>query len=78
MATVNPPIDRSNARWFQHAVFYEVLVRGFYDGGWYKEAYSDMIQIESGQARIPQGPGLGTHLRDSLLRDPGVKVRVSR
>ena len=52
-------------------------VRGFYDRGWYQEAYSDGIQIESGQARIPQRPGLGTHLPDSLLRDPGVKVRVS-
>src|SRR5688572_11077226 len=29
---VNPPIDTSDARWYQRAVFYEVLVRGFYDG----------------------------------------------
>jgi maltose alpha-D-glucosyltransferase/alpha-amylase len=26
-----PPIDFADARWYQRAVFYEVLVRGFYD-----------------------------------------------
>src|SRR5688572_7353567 len=32
LVAVNPPIDPSNERWYQHAVFYEVLVRGFQDG----------------------------------------------
>jgi galactonate dehydratase len=53
-------------------------VRGFYDGGWYQEAYSDGIQIESGKACIPHRPGLGVRLRDSLLQDAGVEARVSR
>jgi maltose alpha-D-glucosyltransferase/alpha-amylase len=28
---VTPPIDAADARWYQRAVFYEVLVRGFFD-----------------------------------------------
>ena len=32
LMAVNPPIDPADERWYQHAVFYEVLVRGFYDG----------------------------------------------
>jgi L-alanine-DL-glutamate epimerase-like enolase superfamily enzyme len=53
-------------------------VRGFYDEGWYKEAYTDGIEIEAGKARIPGRPGLGTRLRDSLMRDGSVTTRISR
>ena len=53
-------------------------VRGFYDGGWYGEAYTDGIEIESGKARIPQRPGLGTKLRESLFKNGSVTTRLSK
>jgi galactonate dehydratase len=52
-------------------------VRGFYDGGWYAQAYTDNIDIEAGQALIPQRPGLGTRLRESLLESGEVQTRTS-
>ena len=53
-------------------------VRGFYQGGWYAEAYTDNIDVQSGRAQIPQGPGLGTRLRESLIESGTLQVRSSR
>jgi galactonate dehydratase len=53
-------------------------VRGFYDAGWYAEAYTDGFEIEAGKARIPSRPGLGVRLRDSLFREGGAKARLSK
>jgi galactonate dehydratase len=53
-------------------------VRGFYNGGWYADAYTENIEIKAGRAIIPTRPGLGTALRDDLLRSPLVQVRTSR
>ena len=52
-------------------------VRSFYQGGWYEQAYTHGIEIESGIAKIPQRPGLGTQLRQSLLEDKAIQVRLS-
>jgi galactonate dehydratase len=52
-------------------------VRGFYDGGWYAQVYSDNIEIQSGEACIPQRPGLGTRLKESFLGGDTVQVRTS-
>ena len=52
-------------------------VRGFYDGGWYAPVYSDNIDIQNGEALIPQRPGLGTSLRESLLESGAVQTRNS-
>ena len=53
-------------------------VRGFYRGGWYQHAYADEIEIADGKAHIPQRPGLGIRLRDSLLESGTIQARVSR
>jgi len=53
-------------------------VRGFYDEGWYAQAYSDNIEIRAGEAFIPQRPGLGTRLRESLLESNTIQIRTSR
>jgi galactonate dehydratase len=53
-------------------------VRGFYNGGWYADVYTENIEIKAGRAIIPTRPGLGTALRDDLLRSPLVQVRTSR
>jgi L-alanine-DL-glutamate epimerase-like enolase superfamily enzyme len=53
-------------------------VRGFYDEGWYAQAYSDNIEIRTGEAFIPQRPGLGTRLRESLLESNTIQIRTSR
>ncbi len=52
-------------------------VRGFYDGGWYAQAYTNNIEIEAGQALIPQRPGLGVRLREDLLGSDSVQTRTS-
>ncbi len=53
-------------------------VRGFYQGGWYAEAYTDNIDVQSGRAQIPQRPGLGTRLQESLIESGTLQVRSSR
>jgi galactonate dehydratase len=53
-------------------------VRGFYNGGWYADVYTENIDIKAGRAIIPNRPGLGTALRDDLLSSPLVQVRTSR
>jgi L-alanine-DL-glutamate epimerase-like enolase superfamily enzyme len=53
-------------------------VRGFYRGGWYEEVYTENIEINAGRASIPRRPGLGTALRDDVLRGPLVQIRTSR
>ncbi len=52
-------------------------VRGFYQEGWYSEAYTDNIEVEAGRAKIPQRPGLGTALRPALLESGRVQIRRS-
>jgi galactonate dehydratase len=53
-------------------------VRAFYRGGWYADVYTQNIDIDAGRARIPDRPGLGTALRDDLLRSPLVQIRISK
>jgi L-alanine-DL-glutamate epimerase-like enolase superfamily enzyme len=53
-------------------------VRGFYNGGWYADVYTENIEIKAGRAIIPTRPGLGTALRGELLKSPLVQVRTSR
>ncbi len=52
-------------------------VRGFYQGGWYADAYTDNIEVESGRAQIPQRAGLGTRLRESLVESGKLQSRSS-
>lgn len=52
-------------------------VRGFYQGGWYEQVYSEGVEIRSGVAQIPQRPGLGVQLKESLFTDPNVTTRIS-
>lgn len=51
-------------------------VRGFYRG-WYTQVYTRNVQIKSGQALFPAGPGLGTALKSEFLSDPQTTLRVS-
>ncbi len=52
-------------------------VRGFYNGGWYADVYTENIEINAGRASIPRRPGLGTALKDELLASDLVQVRIS-
>jgi L-alanine-DL-glutamate epimerase-like enolase superfamily enzyme len=52
-------------------------VRGFYRGGWYADVYTNNIDIADGRAKIPRGPGLGTSLREDILRSESTTIRRS-
>jgi galactonate dehydratase len=51
-------------------------VRGFYQG-WYSDVYTDNIAIAEGFAEFPTQPGLGTRLREGVLKGPNVSMQVS-
>lgn len=51
-------------------------VRGFYEG-WYKDVYTEIVQIEDGFATIPSAPGLGIALTEELLASPQTSTRVT-
>jgi L-alanine-DL-glutamate epimerase-like enolase superfamily enzyme len=50
-------------------------VRGFYRGGWYADVYTNNVDIADGRAKIPRGPGLGTSLREGILRSDSTTIR---
>jgi L-alanine-DL-glutamate epimerase-like enolase superfamily enzyme len=50
-------------------------VRGFYEG-WYKNVYTENVQIRDVFATIPAVPGLGTALKE-LLGDAQTSIRVT-
>jgi galactonate dehydratase len=52
------------------------IVRGFHRG-WYREAVTNPIVVESGVARIPDLPGLGLELLPELRAAEGTTVRRS-
>jgi L-alanine-DL-glutamate epimerase-like enolase superfamily enzyme len=45
--------------------------------GWYPEVVSDLPPIRDGHVYPPDGPGIGTELRRSLLDDPRLVRRIS-
>ena len=49
-----------------------------HSGGWYADVYRENIEIKAGRAITPTRPGLGTALRDDLLKSSLVRVRTSR
>jgi galactonate dehydratase len=51
-------------------------VRGFYEG-WYSEVYTENIRICDGFAEFPHSAGLGTALRESVLKGSEVSRRVT-
>ncbi|HZQ99553.1 MAG TPA: mandelate racemase/muconate lactonizing enzyme family protein [Chloroflexota bacterium] len=51
-------------------------VRAYYHG-WYPEAVTALPIVENGYVRPPEGPGLGTRLRDDFLASPRVTRQVS-
>lgn len=51
-------------------------VRGYYEG-WYKDVYTENIQIQDGFATMPAVPGLGTALKEEFLAHPQTFSRVT-
>ena len=51
-------------------------VRGYYDG-WYGDVMTERIPIADGMLSLPETPGLGTALREEVLKRPDVHVEVS-
>lgn len=51
-------------------------VRAYY-GGWYREVLTQLPVVENGGVRPPDGPGLGTALREEFLERPDVSVQTS-
>jgi galactonate dehydratase len=51
-------------------------VRAYYRG-WYSEMVTDAIPISDGMLSLPDAPGLGTKLREEVLRRPDAHVESS-
>lgn len=51
-------------------------VRGYYHG-WYNEMMTEPIIIRDGQLELAERPGLGTALRDEVLRRPDAHIEIS-
>ncbi len=51
-------------------------VRGFYEG-WYRDVYTENVQIRDGYAAMPTAPGLGTALKEELLTNAQTSIRVT-
>ena len=51
-------------------------VRGYYLG-WYNEVMTEPIRIRDGYLALDERPGLGTALREEVLRRPDVHVEVT-
>ena len=52
--------------------------RAFYsDGGWYADILDRNIEVVDGELLAPQGPGLGTKLRDDVFERPDITVESS-
>jgi L-alanine-DL-glutamate epimerase-like enolase superfamily enzyme len=49
-------------------------IRDRYDG-WHQNLVTDSLVVEDGTLPLPEGPGLGTQLRESLLDHPDTTVR---
>ena len=47
-------------------------VRAYYNG-WYKEVVTEEIPISDGMLSLPHSPGLGTALREEVLKQQAVK-----
>ena len=52
-------------------------VRSYWDGGWYNDVITTPIDIREGHLTLDSRPGLGTTLREDLLKRPNVRVGVS-
>ena len=51
-------------------------VRAYYEG-WYNDVMTERIPIAAGMLSLPERPGLGTALREEVLRRTDVHVEVS-
>ena len=51
-------------------------VRAYYEG-WYNDVLTDRIPIADGMLGLPEKPGLGTALREEVLKRPDVHIEVS-
>ena len=51
-------------------------VRAYYFG-WYPEAVTQLPIVENGYVSPPEGPGLGTKLREDFLASPRVSIQTS-
>ena len=51
-------------------------VRAYYEG-WYNDVLTDRIPISDGMLGLPEKPGLGTALREEILKRPDVHIEVS-
>jgi galactonate dehydratase len=51
-------------------------VRGYCEG-WYRDVMTESIPIADGKLSLPGAPGLGTALRDEVLRRPDAHIEVS-
>ncbi len=51
-------------------------VRAYYLG-WYNEIVTEPLQIVDGMLSLPEKPGLGTALREEILRRPDVHIEIS-
>jgi galactonate dehydratase len=51
-------------------------VRGFYEG-WYRDVYTENVQIQDGAAAIPSASGIGTSLKEEMLADAQTSIRVT-
>jgi len=51
-------------------------VRAYYEG-WYNDVLTDRIPIADGLLGLPEKPGLGTALREEVLKRPDVHIEIS-
>lgn len=52
--------------------------RAFYgEGGWYSDVIEPNIKVVDGELLAPEGPGVGTRLRDEVFERPDVTVESS-
>jgi L-alanine-DL-glutamate epimerase-like enolase superfamily enzyme len=51
-------------------------VRGYYQG-WYNEMMTEPITVRDGHLELAERPGLGTALRDEVLRRPDAHIELS-
>jgi len=59
-------------------VFLMETCRAFYgNGGWYDKVLETNIKVEDGYLLAPEGPGLGTRLRQDLFDRPDITVEVT-
>jgi L-alanine-DL-glutamate epimerase-like enolase superfamily enzyme len=52
-------------------------VRGYWDDGWYNDVMTERLQIEDGHLSLAGKPGLGTALREEVIRAPNARTETS-